>query len=178
MGGLGIQHASLLLLILTTILSLQSRIFQVKTSIRESIEQLDHIVIYSGTKLKPVLRKFRYLPILSVILRKSSIWSTIYGETEVEVIHYANARYEDVGSEPHINKFSWLNKDDYPVNLDVIETALENIDGVHSIKRSNKGYIITIHSRDAVQIRDITQSVMEVIWNSRQSERRLELSSR
>lgn len=149
MVGFNISTLTLALLIFTSIMSAQAHRFQVQTSIRESVEQLDDIFITNATKMKPIISGFKYL----------SRWDIYNSETEVLVKFYSSRQDLSSVSSPHHEPFFWLNE----TQKEVLRQALENFETVESVRFTDGGLIFKAKSREAVDIRRATQTVMESI---------------
>jgi len=147
MTGFTIQHISLALLIFTAVLSLQGYIFRVQTGIRESVEQLDDILVTGTSKLKPIVHSLSYRP---------WIWPS---KNKVEVKFYNTRQSLASVSSPHTAPLWWLNDTEQTQLM----KALRNLDGIEAAKVTKEGILFTSRSNNSARIRRATQSVMRVI---------------
>lgn len=151
MAGLGLQVATFVLLLFTTYLSIQTQIFQVRTSIRESLEQLDDYEFSHGSvKLNPILHRFKY----------RGRWS----ESEV-MIKWRTPGAHATSSSVHGNPFWWLN----PRERDDFCRAVENLEKVSDSDWNNRAIWFTIESKDPVTIRRKVETIHRLIETSYQN---------
>lgn len=152
-----VQIASFLLLILTVYLGIQTQVFQRRTSVRESIEQLDeHTFDRSQIKLKPILHEFRY----------RGPWS----RTVIEIRWRTFNQQGPAGiSGPQKAILYWLT----PSDRDDFCRALENIPGVasaHWEERARQGLLrVSLETGDAVTARRLTEQILETIDVAREN---------
>ena len=155
------------ILIFTAVLSYSTRTFQVRTSIRESIEQLEDVELRSG-KLRPILYRFNY-----AIGGRSTC--------SVQLKYYKDGRNPASANQPMRKSFfGVVNKiirgvlDEHPARYDInfgkfedqVAELISGVDGVKNVKNKPNGIIIQIDSGDAVEIRRITEEVLEEIYRT------------
>lgn len=154
-----------LLLVLTGYLSYSSYVFQVQTSIRESLEQLEDVELRRG-KVRPILHDFNHSIIsdsrTSVLLkyyhdgRNPANANQPRGPFRCVRYHLANHHDKMQAGEPvEEEKF-----------LDGLEQSLPDIPGVITVTTNDSGIFLEIDSDDAVFVRRLTEDVMEKVYNS------------
>lgn len=153
MTGFGLQAATFVLLLFTTYLSIQTQIFQVRTGIRESLEQLDDYEFRRGSlKLKPILHRFKY----------RGPWS----ESEV-LVKWRNPGNHATTSQIHGNPFWWLK----PGEKDDFCRAIENLEKVPECDWDDRAVRFTVQSKDPVVVRRTVETVHRLIETSHRNQK-------
>jgi hypothetical protein len=145
MTGLGIQDFNFALLLLTAYLSIQAHIFQIRTSIRESLEQLDdYEYAFGSVQLNALLRRFNY----------RSRWS----ESEV-LIKWRNPGQTANSSRAHGNAFWWLSAK----KREEFCRAVENLKKVSGCNSNNDAIWFTVESKNPVTVRRKVETIYRLI---------------
>jgi hypothetical protein len=147
MAGFTLQIATFILLLFTTYLSIQTQLFQVRTAIRESLEQIDDFQLEEDLKLKAILYRFSY--------RGRWSQSRIF-------IKWRTPGADASMSSNHEQVLYWL---DQQGESDFIE-RLETENSVSDVKKTDHGMLFTIQSKDPVKVRQVVETVFEAIENS------------
>lgn len=159
------------LISVTIILSYQSIKFQSRTSIRESLEQLDDVE-YSSEKLKPILHKFAFRPLRG-------------HQTIVQLKYYRYSSQPATSSQsgPHlfqgtlysINRHveSEIPKDEF---LQAISRKLSTLDEVSDIWVEDTGIFLQYETGNSVEVRRRTETVLKNLneWHTTSKERFVE----
>lgn len=156
MSGVGLQTASFVLLVITAFLSFQTHVFQYRTSIRESLEQLDDVEVTNTVKVRAILNKFDYWGL--------SIQKLLYGKTTLLVKFHSMERVPEAASDPSCTMFHWLQDDEVEEFLEELE---QSISGISDVKSGDGEFEITIYSRNSVEIRRIASQVTVKIRENR-----------
>jgi len=145
----GISIISLILLVFTAYLSFQTHVFQVRTQIRESLEEFEDVEIKYGDKLTALLHKFEYFD-------KYRIWRS---KTMILIQHRHTREVPASASALHYDIMYWLPEENKEEFLD----TLTNIKNVSDAQYSEHGIIITVTTGNAVKVRRISQKVIQII---------------
>ncbi len=153
-----------LLLLFTGYLSYSSYVFQTRTSIRESLEQLDDVEFRKG-KLRPMLHSYDHS-----IIRSACI---------VELKYYRNGRNPasanqlDEAFRFERHRIAKIHDDmnhgepfDTNVFLSAVEESIPTLPKVTDTRVTADGIFIDIESSDAVLIRRRTQEVLECVYRT------------
>lgn len=134
-------------------------IFQTRTSVRESLEQLDALE-YKREKLQPILYEFTYTPLWKskvVVQLKSYKKGDVAGvSSPTKTLHVALHRrgygHKDTGNT--------LSREDY---MESIQWELNQIEGINDVKVQERDILFTILSTDAVRVRRLTEEAIDSI---------------
>ena len=153
-----------ILLVLTGYLSYTSYIFQMRTGIRESLEQLEDIEI-DRSKLRPILHSFKFS-----LLRGS--------KTIVQLKYYSDGRNPANANQPRRLFRSERYKlardhDDLETNNPIDEADffrgigeyITRTTPVKDAKAEPMGIMLHIYSDDAVEIRRVTESILDDLYS-------------
>ena len=147
MTGLTLQVATFALLLFTTYLSIQTQLFQVRTSIRESLEQIDDFQLETDLKFNAILHRFSYKGPWS----RSRIfvkWRTPGADASM--------------SSNHEQVLYWL---DQQGKSDLF-ACLKDEASVSDFEETDHGILFTIQSKDPVKVRRVVETVYETIERS------------
>lgn len=148
-----------LLLIFTAYLGYTSFKFQNRTSIRESLEQLDDVALGTADKIRPILHSFKF---------------RIFGESKATVLlrHYAypnNPAVASITTNPlfHSTIYKVTKDEEVDLTREVIEDALvkkvSELRGVDDAWIGEKGIFVVFHSRNAVEVRTRTETAVDTV---------------
>lgn len=147
-----------LLLLLVTIalsalgvyLSLGTHVFQVKTGLRESLEQLDDILIGKNTKVRVILHDFAYSPIRNTLPFFSDKNNCVLEFR----IHELNG--QNIGGAGQPEKVEYFIQD-----LSIPE--IEKLDGVASVDTNPYSMRVRFCSIKPAQCREVSAQIMRKI---------------
>ncbi|MCU4801333.1 hypothetical protein OB920_13210 [Halobacteria archaeon HArc-gm2] len=152
----GLTIFNSLLLITTAVLSFSSQIFQTRTSIRESLEQLEDVEFHRE-KLKPILHNVEYFPLLK-------------GKSTVLLKYYQEGRNPASANKPldlftrTLNKAGRVHSDNRVFTKEKaysgIKRTLNEVEGVTVSRVDESGIYLEIPSADSVVVRERTDAVL------------------
>lgn len=156
-----------LLLVVTGYLSYTSYVFQKRTGVRESLEQLEDVEYGSG-KLRPILHRFEFIP----FLRKKV-------EVQLKYYHFGNSPasagvLNDLFQKQlyHLNgrdsSYSEYGQEEFSSD---IERALNSLDYCDSASVDSEGIVVMFQTTNAVEIRRRANLTMQKLYEMRSTDR-------
>lgn len=156
------------LLIFTGYLSLSSYKFQSRTSIRESLEQLEDIE-FRKEKLSPIMHDFGFRPIRG---HRTTVQLKYYrfGKNPASASKLHNRLFHTTLYEANRTEEDKLSEDTF---YDALQRKLSNLDGVNGVWIRNTGIFLTYDTGNAVEVRKRTEKALNMLsdWHTTNMER-------
>lgn len=153
--GIDFTVVNFFLILITVYLGIQAHIFQIRTSLRESLEQLDPLDVQKGPTLNPLLHEFNYgFPIIGRFLKIASPSVTI------------KIRNTPPGGDSPVATRLRKWSDFAYVDIDKIEKRLNSLEGLEAVEIDTRELRFNIRSRNPVIVRKRTVDAMLQIEDS------------